>query len=159
MTSSSAYFDNLEAFLEIACLTSYLQNLLKKMAMVSDMSRTVRNMFEFKCGNRQNALKYIEFVFIRFNVYPVQCLSENTFRAEFILAVKHYHHLPVYPVQCLSGSMFIRKHLPDRVYPCGSNLSAYCDSWQIPNPVFGRPPGSRSRRKRGNNWGGPRTRS
>ena len=33
------------------------------MTVMSDMSRIVRNLFEFKCGNRQNALKYIGFVF------------------------------------------------------------------------------------------------
>ena len=31
--------------------------------IMSDMSRIVRNIFEFKCGNRQNSLKYIEFLF------------------------------------------------------------------------------------------------
>ena len=32
------------------------------MTVMSDMSRIVRNMFEFKCGNRQNSLKYIAFL-------------------------------------------------------------------------------------------------
>ena len=47
LASSGALFNNLEAFLEVVHEPRYLQNVLKKINMVSYMFRIVRNMFDF----------------------------------------------------------------------------------------------------------------
>ena len=59
--SSSALFNNLEALLEVACSTRYLQNILKKNTMMLDMSRIVGNMFIERFKERKISKNFYDF--------------------------------------------------------------------------------------------------